>query len=311
MNDIDLSIVIPCYRSEKTLEVVVKEIQETISQRPINYEIILVNDCSPDGVWNVIKRLSADNDNIHGVSFSKNFGQHSALMAGYRIAKGKYVLSLDDDGQTPANELFKLIDKIDEGYDVVYASYSTKKHTSFRNFGTKVNNIMCEKLLGKPKGIVITSYFIARLFVIKEICNYYNPYTYIIGLILRTTNNIGTVPVTHRSRLSGESGYSFIKLLGLWMDGFTAFSVVPLRFATWLGVFSAFIGFVFTIAVVIKKIVDPSVLLGWTSTISITLVIGGIILMMLGLIGEYLGRIYISINNSPQYVIKESTIDKD
>lgn len=302
-----ISFVIPCYNSSKTIESVVNEIVTTVNQRDDEYEIILVNDCSTDDVWNVIKKLRKDNRRIKGICFAKNFGQHSALMAGYNKASGDIVVSLDDDGQTPADEVYSLIDKLNEGYDVVYASYDHKQHSSARNLGTKLNNMMCEKLLGKPKGLTITSYFVAKRFVIDEIKKYSNSYAYVPGLVLRTTNSIASVPVNHRAREEGKSGYSFTKLIALCMNGFTAFSVKPLRISTFIGMMTAVIGFIYCIFILVNKIINPKVPIGWTSTIGVMLLIGGMILFVLGMIGEYLGRAYISLNNSPQYVIKEET----
>ena len=197
------------------------------------------------------------------------------------------------------------MDKLEEGYDVVYATYDNKKHSGFRNLGSKVNDFMCEKLLGKPKGLMVSSYFIARKFIIDEVCRYKNPYCYVLGLVLRTTNNIGGVPVNHRAREIGHSGYTIKKLLGLWMNGFTAFSIKPLRLATMLGVVFAMLGFFYTIYIVINHFCNPLTPIGWSSTIAAIMVVGGLILCVLGMIGEYLGRVYISINDAPQYVIKE------
>lgn len=300
-----LSVVIPCYGSEKTIEGVVEEVVSTIETRDVDYEIILVNDYSPDNVWDVIQGITEKNKKVKAICFAKNFGQHSALLAGYRACTGDYVLSMDDDGQTPADELFSLVDKLEEGYDVVYGTYGDKKHSLFRNFGTVVNNYMCEALLGKPKGFNVTSYFIARKYIIDEICKYKNSYSYIIGLVFRTTNNIGNVDVKHRAREVGRSGYTFGKLISLWMNGFTAFSVKPLRIATLLGVFFAILGFLYTIYIVINHFLNPLTPVGWSSTIAIICIVGGAILCVLGMIGEYLGRVYISLNNAPQYVVKD------
>lgn len=302
-----ISFVIPCYNSEKTIRGVVDEIISTVDSRSDDYEIILVNDCSSDGVWNIIKEISYKNDKVKGISFAKNFGQHAALMAGYNKATGDIIVSLDDDGQTPANEVYSLIDKLDDKTDVVYASYKSKKHSIARNIGTSINNFMCERLLNKPKKLMITSFFVARKFIIDEVKKYQNSYSYIPGLVLRTTKNISSVPVNHRERESGKSGYNFIKLLALWMNGFTAFSVKPLRISSFIGIFTATVGFFFCIYILINKMVNPLTPIGWSSTIGVILLIGGMILFVLGMIGEYLGRVYISLNNSPQYVIKEET----
>ena len=306
-----ISIVIPCYGSEKTIENVVNEVAETMVQRDVEYEIILVNDCSPDDVWKEIQKLAEKHKEVKGLSLAKNFGQHSALMAGYRQATGDIIVSMDDDGQTPGDEIFKLIDKITEGFDVVYATYENKQHNFFRNFGSHVNDFMCEKLLGKPKGLNVSSYFAARRFVIKEVCKYDNSFTYVLGLILRTTKNIGTVPVNHRAREEGRSGYTLSKLLALWMNGFTAFSVQPLRIASMLGIVFAIFGFLGFIYVFINKLTNPNVPIGWSSMIAAVLLVGGIILTTLGIIGEYLGRVYISINDAPQYVIRETTNNEE
>ena len=248
-----ISFVIPCYNSSKTIKAVVDEIVETVETRKDDYEIILVNDCSTDNVWEVIKELGKKNRRVKGICLAKNFGQHSALMAGYNKASGDVIVSLDDDGQTPANEVYSLLDKLDEGYDVVYASYNHKRHSSVRNIGTKINNIMCEKMLEKPRGLTLTSYFVAKKFIIDEVKKYNNSYAYVPGLVLRSTNNIASVPVKHRAREEGKSGYSFKKLIALWMNGFTAFSVKPLRISTFIGMITAAIGFIYCIYIFINK----------------------------------------------------------
>ena len=271
-----------------------------------NYEIILVNDCSPDNVWKVISKIASTKDYVKGISLSKNFGQHSALLAGYKIADGNFIISLDDDGQSPVDEIDKLIDKINEGYDVVYADYYELKESLWRRMGSWMSNKMSEVLIGKPKEIHGSSFYIMRKFVAKEMIKYENPYAFVGGLVFRSTKNIANVLVNHRDRQEGKSGYSFFKLFRLWMNGFTAFSVTPLRFSSLIGVICAIIGFIFGIVTVIRKLVIPNISVGWSSTVAIILFIGGLIMLMLGMIGEYIGRIYISINNSPQYVVKET-----
>lgn len=301
------SFVIPCYRSEHTIKGVVSEIDTLMSGHPdCRYEIILVNDCSPDNVWQVIKELAQSRDDIKALCFSKNFGQHAALMAGYRQVKGDVIVSVDDDGQTPIDETFDLVNKLDEGYDVVYAAYHELKETAFRRFGSWLSNKMAEVLIGKPKEIHGSSFYVMKRFVCDEMTRYGNPYAYLSGLIFRATKNIANVTVNHRERAEGKSGYTFFKLFKLWMNGFTAFSVVPLRFSSFVGVICALLGFIFGLVTVIRKLVIPSISVGWSSTVAIMLFIGGLIMLMLGMIGEYIGRIYISLNKSPQYVIKEA-----
>jgi undecaprenyl-phosphate 4-deoxy-4-formamido-L-arabinose transferase len=301
-----LSVVIPCYRSENTIRGVVNELVTTMQTRPeTEYEIILVNDCSPDNVWSVIKEICQENANVRGVCLARNFGQHSALMAGYRLCSGDYIISMDDDGQSAANELFRLVDALEEGYDVVYADYPVKKESAMRLLGSELNAKMNEVMIDKPKGIVPNSYFIVRSFIVKEMLKYENAYPYVDGLIFRATKNIGKVEITHREREEGRSGYTLKKLISLWLNGFTAFSVKPLRFATSCGIICAFLGMLMVIYTVVHKLVNPNVAIGYSSLMSMLLFIGGMIMFMMGLIGEYIGRIYISLNNSPQFVIRE------
>lgn len=301
-----ISFVIPCYRSEKTIKGVVEEVMAAAEALANDtYEIILVNDGSPDDTFSVIKSLCEADSRIKGINLSKNFGQHAALMAGFRHVKGNIVVCLDDDGQTPAGEVGKLIAGIEEGADVVYARYDHKRHSWFRNFGSKLNELMTRVMLGKPKKLYISSYFAARRFVIDEVVRYENAYPYVIGLVLRATKNIANVDVTHRERAIGTSGYTLGKLINLWVNGFTSFSVKPLRIATMIGALCAFLGFCYGIYTIIKKFVNPAVPMGFSSLMAAVVFIGGMQMLLLGLIGEYIGRIYVCMNNSPQYVIRE------
>jgi len=301
-----ISFVIPCYRSALTIEAVVKEIQDTMKTLDsYSYEIILVNDCSPDDTFEVIRKICSENDNICGVNLAKNFGQHAALMAGFHQVSGDILVCLDDDGQTPADEVGKLIAEIEAGQDVVYASYDHKKHSMFRNFGSWVNEKMVQFLLGKPKDLFVSSYFAARRFIVDEMLRYENAYPYVLGLVLRSTKRISNVPVKHREREIGTSGYTLGKLLALWFNGFTAFSTKPLRVATVSGSIFAILGFLYGIYTIIKKFVNPLVPLGYSAMMSAIIFIGGMIMLMLGLIGEYIGRMYICMNSAPQFVVRE------
>lgn len=307
-----VSFVIPCYRSALTLEKVVEEVDTTMaSMKDYDYEMVLVNDCSPDDTFSVIRKLCAENNKIKGINLARNFGQHAALMAGFAHASGDVIVCLDDDGQTPADEVGKLLAAIEEGADVVYAQYGNKKHSLFRNFGSRLNDLMTRVMLGKPKELYVSSYFAMKRFVAEEICRYDNAFPYVIGLVLRTTKNIVNVSVTHREREVGTSGYTLRKLINLWVNGFTSFSVKPLRMATFMGAVCAFAGFAYAIYTIVKKFINPAVPLGFSSLMSAILFIGGMLMLMLGMIGEYLGRIYVCINNSPQYVVKEIVGAKD
>lgn len=300
-----LSFIIPCYRSEHTLEAVIRELEGVMATRPeYDYEVILTDDCSPDKVWDVIDRLCESNSRIKALQFTRNFGQHSALLAGLSAMDGDAAFFMDDDGQAPLDELFKLVDELEKGYDVVYGTYPEIKQNLFRRFGSWMNKKMAEVLLDWPKDVLATSFFVCRRIIVEEMLKYDKPYPYIDGLIVRATKKIGHVQVHHRERAYGSSGYTFSKLLKLWINGFTAFSVKPLRVASLCGVGFAVIGFIYLLYIVIMKLTDPTVVAGYSSMMATMLLIGGLLMLMLGLIGEYIGRIYICINNSPQYVIR-------
>lgn len=314
-----VSFVIPCYRSVETLPSVVREIQDTMKEMEnYEYEIIMVNDCSPDDTFGTIRKLVTDEKTANngcsrmlGLSLAKNFGQHSALMAGFHEVTGDVVVCLDDDGQTPACEVGKLLQEIENGHDVVYARYAHKQHSGFRNFGSKVNDLMTRVMLGKPKGLYVSSYFAAKRFVVDEMMKYTYAYPYVIGLVLRTTKDIVNVDINHRNREIGQSGYTFSKLMSLWFNGFTAFSVKPLRIATATGATCAILGFIYGIYTIIKKLVikPDGLVTGFSALMSVLVFMGGLILLMMGLVGEYMGRMYISMNNSPQFVVAKRTDD--
>ena len=206
-----ISVVIPCYQSEKVIASVVEEIISYLRNMP--HELILVCDCSPDNEWEEINKLHNKYAAVHGILFSKNFGQHSATMAGYRQATGDIIITMDDDGQSDPVGLLSMIDKIKEGYDVVYAKYPSYKQSTFRVLGSKINRKMAEVLTDKPKNIQSNSFFAMRRFVLDEIIRYTNSYPYIGGLIFRSTSNITEVEVKQRSRIEGKSGYTVKKLI--------------------------------------------------------------------------------------------------
>ena len=303
-----LSFIIPCYKSQDTIKGVVAEIENVVSGLGYEHEIILVNDCSPDNTWSVINQITEQNDKVMGISFSKNFGQASAILAGFSKVTGDYVVCLDDDGQTPIDELPKLLSKLKEGYDVVFSKYGAVKQKFWRNFTSKINAYMAHVLTEKPNGVSTASFFVMRSFIAHEIIKYDCPYPYISGLIFRITHNAANVEVKHRKRKSGESGYTFTKLFKLWLNGFTSFSVKPLRLSVMLGIIFAFGGFAMALFTIFRKLLNPAIQTGYSSMIALIALLGGVILFCMGGVGEYIGRCYMCINRTPQYVIKDTTI---
>ena len=305
-----LSVVIPCYNSEKTIAGVVENEIRIFRENGIDrFEFILVNDCSPDRTWDRLVELGNRYSFVKCINLSKNVGQHGAIMAGLNHVSGDRVVLSDDDGQTQMEAIGQMMACMDTGYDVVMAdtSFTHEKRSPVRRMGTKLNDAVSNVLLDNPNKTVLSIFFLARRFVIDEIVKYKNPYPYITGLILRVTHNIGVVKVEHLERLAGTSGYTFRKLISLWTNGMTAFSIVPLRIAAYIGFFSALLGIIYGIYLAVRKLINPaSIAAGWSSTVAIVLVMSGIILSVLGVIGEYVGRIYMCINNSPQYIIRDT-----
>ena len=299
-----ISYVIPCYNSEHTIKTVVLGLKEMMKEslKEYRYEIILVNDGSPDNLHQVIKRELDNDPCVHYIRLAKNFSQHNAVMAGLNHACGDIIVCMDDDGQTSASEVPKLVRALNDEVDVAYAKYPQKKHSVFRNLGSKVNDYMLKIMLGKPSDLYISSFFAIKSFVKDEMIKYYNPYPYLGGLILRITNRVINVEVEHFDRNEGSSNYSLKKLLKLYVNGLTNFSVKPLRVSLTFSILFAIIAFIFTIYLTINKLMNPTTPIGWTSTMIVILIVGAAITFLLGVIGEYIGRIYISINKIPQYV---------
>ena len=303
-----LSFVIPCYRSEKTIEKVYREIVEVVAQREYyDYEIIAVNDCSPDNVLCVLKEIASRDKQFKVIDLARNFGKHGAVMAGYAQTKGDIIVNLDDDYQCPVNELWKLVDALElEGYDCASAQYEKKEEAFWKILGSKINAGMVRSMLCPPAGIELENFSVFKRFVRDEIIQYHNPYPYIAGLVLRTTHSIKMVPMKERSRAdTNKTGFTLIKSFSLLMNGLTSFSVKPLRVSTLIGIIFAAIGFIYGIVVIVRRILIPDVLMGYSAIMTVLLSSSGIIMIILGMIGEYLGRIYISINSAPQYIVRE------
>ena len=310
-----ISFVIPCYGSEHTIEQVVDEIRQTVATRPsFDYEIVLVSDCPPDNTFKVIRTLAEQDAHITAVELAKNSGQPNAILAGLHVADGDYVCCGDDDGQTVFCETFRLLDELGDDCDIVFGRYEERGRKSwFRDFGSNVNEWMLHTFLDKKKEWYMSSFFVMKKFVAQKMTEYPNPYPFIEGLVLRVTHRIKNVDVVERERFSGKSGYSFIKLISLWINGFTAFSVKPLRIASFCGFLIAALGLGYGVFVVIRRLMEmpEEVSEGWASLAVLIAVVGGLILMVLGLLGEYIGRLYISINKSPQFVVRSIVKKED
>ena len=302
-----ISFIIPCYHSEGSVGLVIDEIRQVVAQRPdFTYQIIAVNDCSPDGLLAVIKKEAENDPQVLAIDLAKNGGRHNALICGCHYADGDYVVFIDDDQQCPCDRLWDLMDPLLNGdADVSIAKYPHKTQSNFKNFGSAVNDAVANWLLGKDKDLKFSNFSVMKRFVKDEVIKYSNPYPYLSGLMLRSTKNVVNVEMEERERTIGTGNYSFKKSISLWMNSFTSFSVKPLRIATFCGFVLAILGLLFAVFVIVRKIMLPHVTLGYSSTMAALLFIGGMIMVMLGLIGEYIGRIYLSLNNLPQFVVRD------
>ena len=306
-NGPQVSVVVPVYRSEDCLDKLVEALTAAFEESGRSHEIVLVNDCSPDRSWDKIVELAEQFPTIRGVNFRKNFGQDSALMAGLGVAKGDMVVIMDDDLQHDPKDMEMLLKKVEEGSDVCYARFVHKKQALWKNLGSWFNGKVANIVIEKPDEVYLSPYKAIARAVVDEIVRYDGPYPYVDGLVFRATTNITQVDAQHHERYAGRSNYNLIRSVNVWLKLATSFSLVPLRIATYLGFGSSSIGMLLAVFLVIKKLFfDTGAPLGWPSIIVTILVLGGVQLACLGLIGEYLGRVFIHLNKRPQYVVKET-----
>lgn len=303
-----ISVVIPCYKSDKTIGKVVEMTAAEFDRLGYkDYEFVLVDDCSPDGgaTAEALQALSTAHSYVRAVILAKNAGQHNAIMAGLNYAQGDTLIGMDDDMQTHPSQLQYLLAEFDKGYDIVYGYYPEKKHSGFRNFGSYINYLSVRILIGKPKELKTSSYWVIKKFVRDYVIQYKNPYSYLQGLFLRTTRNISCIPIQHFEREVGTSNYTLKKLIQLWSN-IMGFSVVPLRLATYVGYLFSAVGIIAAIVTVIRKLMVPSMALGWPSMMAAICFFSGVNLLFMGLIGEYIGRMFLGMNRNPQYVVQKT-----
>ena len=301
-----ISVVIPCYYSEKTIRKVVELVMaEFEKNKGYTCEFVLVNDGSTDGTWPEIEKLGKEYSNVCGVNLMRNFGQHNALMAALHYTEGDLIVGMDDDLQTHPSQMYKLLDKIQEGYDLVYGDYAKRKNSFFKNLTSKFNKVTSRILLGRPKDIVSSNYWVITRRVRNEVIKYTNYNPYIDAIFYRVTSNIADVTIEHHKREQGSSNYTFSKLVKLWL-AYWNFSVIPLRISAVLGILFSGAGFLMAVITFIHQLIAPSSTLGWASLMCAMLLFFGCVLLVLGIIGEYLGKIMLCINNTPQYIIRET-----
>ncbi|MGG5820177.1 glycosyltransferase family 2 protein [Falsiroseomonas sp. HW251] len=301
---VGLSIVVPVYRGAATVGALVAALSELKPEGGI--EVVLVNDGSPDNSGDVCRALqeSAAIPVIY-IEHARNFGEHNAVMTGLRHARGAYVITMDDDLQNPPEEVVKLYDHARlGGWDVVYTRYAKKEHEGWRNIGSRFANGVADLLLDKPKGLYLSSFRCMSALAVQEVTKYRGPYPYVDGLLMQVTQRLDSIEVKHLPRAEGRSNYTLKRLVLLWLNLATNFSVLPLRLAILAGVAMGFLGLLGAVATIVEAIMGetPS---GWASSMTIMLLIAGVQFLILGVLGEYVGRAFLSANGKPQGVVRE------
>lgn len=305
MNKPDISVVIPVYRSADITPDLCRVIREALGSR--SFEVILVNDCSPDESWEAIRQEAAQDARFIGINLRVNGGQDRAIMAGMNHASGDFVVIMDDDLQHNPADIAVLRSKINEGYDVCYGNYYEKRQSRFKNFLSWGAGKVAEKVLKKPRDLYMSPFKIIRRDVVNEMITYRGPFPFIDGLIFQITSNITQVEVAHHARFKGRTTHTFWMQAALFLSLATNFSILPLRLTTLTGFACSGISFLLGLYFIAVYSVKGSIVLGWTALALINLFIGGAILISLGIIGEYIGRVLINVNQAPQYVVRERT----
>lgn len=299
-----LSIVVPVYRGAGTVGTLVAALSELRPEGGL--EIILVNDGSPDHSGDVCRALARNATvPLTYIEHARNFGEHNAVMTGLRHARGAYVINMDDDLQNPPEEVVKLYDHARNGdWDVVYTRYAVKEHAGWRNLGSAFANKVADWLIDKPKGLYLSSFRCMSALVVREVLKYHGPYPYIDGLIFQATQRVDSIEVGHFARAEGHSNYTIKRLLRLWMNLATNFSVVPLRLAIFAGAAMGVLG-MFAACIVIWEGLHGETPSGWASSMTVMLLVAGVQFLILGVLGEYVGRAFLSANGKPQGVVRE------
>lgn len=301
-----LSVCIPVYNGAATIGKLVETVKRELSFYDL--EIVMVNDCSKDNSEEVCTKIATENENVKFISLRKNSGEHNAVMCALNYATGDYAAIIDDDFQNPPSEIIKLVEEAKKGFDVVYSKYKVKKHNIFRNLGSYFNDIVATSLLNKPKKLYLSSFKVINKDIINEVIKYKGPFPYIDGLILRVTGNISSIYVEHNKREDGKSNYTIAKLFSLWLNMFVNFSIKPLRLVLFLGIALSLACACLGIYFVVDKIINPETSQGWASIIVSILFTGGVQMIFLGIIGEYLGKQYLDSNGTPQWTVKKEIL---
>lgn len=299
-----LSVVIPVYNSQESLPLLIKDLSAVLKELSPDYEIILVNDGSKDQSWQVIQELSATFPEIRAFDLMRNYGQHNALLCGIRESRGDVIVTMDDDLQHSPGSISQLLNKLDEGYDVVYGVPDMEKHSFWRNLTSKLIKWILKKAMRVSTAQEISAFRVFRSEIKKSFSNYDGVFVSIDVLLSWGTTRFSSVKIKHNKRLSGRSQYSFKRLLNHAFTLITGFSILPLQISSLLGFLSILFGFSVLIYVVINFIRSGGAVPGFTFLASTIAIFSGVQLFAIGIIGEYLGRLFSRNLGQPTYSIR-------
>lgn len=301
----NLSIVIATYNAENTIEALFAELKKVLEREGLSFEIIFVEDCGQDNTWGVITRLNDIDNRVRGIKLSRNYGQHNAILCGIRESKGEIIVTLDDDLQNPPEEIPRLIDKLTEGYDVVYGVSKNKAHGFFRNVASKMTKVILSEVIGSANAKNISPYRAFRTKIRSAFEHYKSPSVNIDVLLTWGTTNFGAIEVRQDDRLSGNSGYSYAKLIRHAFNMITGFSTLPLKVASALGFSLSVFGIVMLFYVFFRYFYEGGSVPGFPFLASLVCIFSGAQLLVLGVIGEYIARIYHRTMEQPAYLISK------
>jgi len=305
MRTMKYSVIIPVYNSEQIVAETVSRTRAFFEARKLDFEIILVNDGSVDQSWHVISELARADIRIKAINLLRNYGQHPANLCGFRHASGDWLITMDDDLQNPPEEIAHLIAKATEGHDLVLGKFRSKMHAAHRRIGSKIVNWLNARIFKKPEGLVLSNFRILRKDVVKRICEYQSPFPYIPGLALMFSASPANVEVEHHPRRIGKSNYNALRITQLVATILFNYSSFPLRLVMGIGLAVSFASFVMGIAYLIKGLIHGSQVPGWTTLVVLLAFFNGMLMLMVGILGEYMVRLLTQASGSTPYQVKE------
>lgn len=300
-----ISFIVPVYNSSPLIGSTVATIAETALSQGWAFEIVLVNDGSSDNSWQVIRDIASKNEQVKAINLLRNYGQHTAIYCGIKRSSGQYLVTLDDDLQNPPVEVIKLFEKIQEGFDAVFARFAVKQHSSYRRLGSRLIGLINTRIFNKPPDLILSNFRIFTRELADRMVSVRTIQPYITGLILMNGSRFANVETEHHPRPEGRSTYNLAKLFALSARLVFSYSTYPLKLVTGIGLAVAFCSLIVGLAAFLRYLVVGIPVPGWTTVVVLLSLLGGTIIVILGVIGVYLIRLFQTISIEDPYVIRE------